>query len=276
MVAHVVPDLRSLSHRWIKSAAVTADLIRPPGTGVVVLAYHRVGGGSALELDLPSSIFADQMAYLADAEEVVALDQAVDDLAAREGPCSVVVTFDDGTADFMDNALPALVEHRVPATYYVSTAFIEEQRPFPDDGLPLSWSALADALSTGLVTVGSHTHTHAVVDKLSPAELDGELRRCSDLIEDRLGVRADHFAYPKGVFGGVENEQRLARFHRSAALANCRVNAYGSSHPLRLDRTPIQRSDGMRYFYKKVRGGMRLEGTVRSALNRGRYLRSRH
>jgi peptidoglycan/xylan/chitin deacetylase (PgdA/CDA1 family) len=263
--------LRRSAQSLVKSAASAVDRVSPPPPGVVVLAYHRVGGGSTLELDLEPELFDDQMGHLAESGRVVTLERALEDLTGDSGDDSVVVTFDDGTADFVDHALPSLVEHGVPATYYVATDFIERQRPFPDDGTPLTWSALAEAVSTGLVQVGSHTHRHAVVDKLAPEAVEEELRRCSELIEDRLGVTAADFAYPKGVFGGEANERVIARYHRSAALANCRSNPYGASNALRLDRTPIQRSDGMRFFTRKVSGGLRFEGALRGALNRRRY-----
>ena len=126
-------------------------------------------------------------------------------------------------------------------------------------------------MATGLVTVGCHTHTHAVVDKLTPEQAEEEMRRSTELIEDRLGVPSHHFAYPKGVFGGEANEAVIARYCRSAALAECGVNPPGATDRLRLRRSPIQQSDGWRYFEKKVAGGMGLEGTVRNLLNRSRY-----
>jgi peptidoglycan/xylan/chitin deacetylase (PgdA/CDA1 family) len=135
----------------------------------------------------------------------------------------------------------------------------------------MTWTALAEAVSTGLVTIGSHTHSHAVMDKLAPDVADRELRVSAELISDRLGVAAEHFAYPKGVFGGAPNERRVARYYRSAALADCGVNMPGSTNPLRLDRTPIQRSDGMAFFRRKVSGGLRVEGELRTRLNRRRY-----
>ena len=42
-----------------------ADRLRPPPRGAVVLIYHRVGGGSAVELDLPVQQFSRQMEQLA-------------------------------------------------------------------------------------------------------------------------------------------------------------------------------------------------------------------
>ncbi len=254
-----------------KSAAAAFDVARPPAPGVVVLAYHRVGGGTKLELDVPTDVFADQMSYLDRTQAAETLDNCVTALADSSGPTAVAVTFDDGTADFVDNALPALVANRIPATYYIATQFVEEQRPFPDDGLPITWAGLEEALSTGLVSIGSHTHSHAVLDKLSPSAVDDELQRSKGLIEDKLGVTPHHFAYPKGVFGGTLNEAQVARHHRSAALANSGVNRYGATNPMRLDRTPIQQSDHMSFFRKKTDGGLRLEGQMRTLLNRRRY-----
>ncbi|MEZ5409748.1 MAG: polysaccharide deacetylase family protein [Acidimicrobiales bacterium] len=185
----------ALARRGIKMAAAVVDRARPPGAGLVVLAYHRVGGGSTLELDLTPRQFEEQIAHLADEGKAVSLDKGLASLAADRAQPGVAVTFDDGTADFMEHALPVLVAHRVPATYYVATRFIDEQKSFPDNGRPLSWSALADAMATGLVTIGSHTHTHAVMDKVTVGGAAEELRRAVDLIGEHLGVVADHFAY---------------------------------------------------------------------------------
>src|SRR5262249_55965140 len=144
-------------------------------------------------------------------------------------PQDVVVTFDDGTADFADAALPVLVEHQIPVTLYLATAFVEEQRPFPDDGQPLTWAALRDACSTGLVDVASHTHTHAVLDRLPPGRVADELDRSRRLIEDRLGRPCADFAYPKAVAPSEAADAQVRARFRSAALAGTRANRAGQT-----------------------------------------------
>ncbi len=257
----------------MKIASLAMDVVRPPQRGLMVLAYHRVGGGTGLQLDLEPSVFDDQMAWLAAEREVMTLDAGVARVAGSmpDGPDPVVITFDDGTVDFIEHALPILVRHDLPATYYIATEFIDEQRPFPDDGPPMSWAALAEAVATGLVTIASHTHSHAVLDKLTPEQADAELSRARGLIQDRLGVSGDHFAYPKGVFGGTEVETVVARHHASAALAANGCNPYGATNPLRLERSPIQRSDSPRFFRSKVDNGLRFEGQMRNRINARRY-----
>jgi peptidoglycan/xylan/chitin deacetylase (PgdA/CDA1 family) len=257
----------------LKVASAAFDTVRRPAPGLVVLIYHRVGRRTPVEVDLPGDLFDEQLAFLAAEATVVTLSEGLARLADPEAEREplVAVTFDDGTADFAEVAVPSLVHHRVPATLYVATEFLESQRPFPDDGAPLSWGALRDTLSTGLVEVGSHTHGHALLDRLPAERIDDELDRSIGLIEEHLDRPARHFAYPKAVMGSPAADAAVRARFESAAIAGTCVNAYGATDPYRLARSPIQVSDGMRWFERKVAGGMGLEDTLRRALNRRRY-----
>ena len=85
------------------------------------------------------------MAFLATETTVVTLTDGLARLADAGAPREpmVAVTFDDGTADFAEVALPVLVEHRVPVTLYVATDFVERGIAFPDDGAPLTVAGAA-------------------------------------------------------------------------------------------------------------------------------------
>ena len=163
---------------------------------------------------------------LTESTDVVRLEAALEELdgprpSSRRRPV-VVVTFDDGTDDFVDVALPILERHRIPVTMYLATAFIDDGSAFPDGGRPASWSALTDACATGLVDIGSHTHRHRLLDRLPSVEVADELDRSIDLIGDRLGRTAVDFAYPKAVFGSPEADGAVRQRFRSAALAGTR------------------------------------------------------
>lgn len=256
--------------KWLFAAA---DAVRRP-QGLVVLIYHRVGARTPVSVDLPRPLFAEQLGALIAGWAPVTLDDAAAFLAdpvPPPGPPPVCLTFDDGTADFVEEALPELVTHGVPATLYVATDYIEVGRPFPDDGRPASWAGLRDALSTGLVTIGSHTHTHRLLDRVGGAEAAEELDRSIGLIEDRLGVACTHFAYPKALPGSPAAEEEVRRRFRTAALGGTRPNPYGSTDVHRIRRSPVQVSDGMRWFRRKAAGGMALEDGVRTLRNRRRY-----
>src|SRR6266566_6244238 len=266
-------DARGLALKAVKWSAASADRIVPPPRGVVLLQYHRVGGRAPVEIDLPPARFEEQMALVADEQRATTLDRALELLGGTAVPerDPVVVTFDDGTADFDDCAVPVLVRYGIPVVLYIATSYIENQLSFPHDGVPLSWTALRDLTTTGLVTPGSHTHTHALLDRADDSFVADELDNSIGLLEDRLGVAARHFAYPKGVAGSPTAAEAVQRRFASAALADVGVNRYGRTNPYRLARSPIQDSDGMRWFTRKLHGGLALEGTVRRALNHRRY-----
>src|SRR6476660_7517026 len=98
---------RSALQRVVKSAAMAADVVRPPRRGIVVLLYHRVGRRTASEVDLPTDLFDAQLEALAATGRVAPLDACLDALAAPQpldATDAIAITFDDGTADFVDIA----------------------------------------------------------------------------------------------------------------------------------------------------------------------------
>jgi peptidoglycan/xylan/chitin deacetylase (PgdA/CDA1 family) len=270
---------RRALRRTVKAAAAAVDGVWSPAPGAVVLLYHRVGGGTGLQMDMSLDLFEQQMAELAATRRVVPLNAALDWLdagsSADVGAAPVVVTFDDGTSDFVDSALPVLVRYGLPVTVYVATWFIEEQERFAHGALPVSWTALADACDTGLVSVGSHTHRHRLLDRASRAEVVGELDRSIDLIGERLGRRPLDFAYPKALAARGQNASEVRNRFRSAAIAGTRANPVSNTDVYLLARSPIQSSDGMSWFRRKVAGGLGLEDSLRATANRVRYARAR-
>jgi peptidoglycan/xylan/chitin deacetylase (PgdA/CDA1 family) len=255
----------------VKAAASAADVVRPAAPGLVILLYHRVGGRSRSGVDLPSALFDEQVAELVEARRIVTLDEGLERIRRDHlDDWPVVLTFDDGTADWVDEALPVLERHGAPATFYVATDFVESRRPFPGDATPISWSGLGELASSGLATIGSHTHSHALLDRVDGRLAATELDRSTELLAERLGIDCGHFAYPKALLGSPAAEGEVRARFRSAVIAGTRANGH-DANPFRLHRTPIQVADGMRWFRRKAIGGMHLEDSARGLLNRRRY-----
>jgi peptidoglycan/xylan/chitin deacetylase (PgdA/CDA1 family) len=251
----------------VDSLGRPVDAVRAQGTEprLVTLIYHRAGGRTLSPVDLSNDALAEQLDMLAASGRVVTLDEGLLRLGSprrQDGPPSIVITVDDGTADWPDVLMPALVERGLPATFYVSTDFVERRLPFPDDGAPVSWDGLADMLSTGLATIGSHTHTHRVMNDLADGEARDEVDRSIELIEDRLGVTPHHFAYPKAVAPSPAAEVAVRRRFTSAVLAGNRAAQVGDDVH-RLGRHALTVADDEESLRRKVDGGMLLEGWLR-------------
>ena len=251
--------VEALARKGTKAAVAPLGVFSRRRRGdLVILLYHRVGKGAG-EIELPAAELDRQLEHLAEHERVVALDHALED---RDGG-GVVVSFDDGSRDFADGALPLLEKHRVPAVLYVATGMIAEE-----GGEGLAWSQVEDAVASGLVTIGSHTHSHADLSRADEWTSEDEMRRSKQLIEDRLGVACRHFAYPWAV-GSTAADRAARRLFDSAALYAWRTNRLGRTDHHRLGRTPVLASDGPMFFRAKVRGMLDGESVVYRVLRRG-------
>ena len=253
----------SVFRRLSKAAVLPLGIHQRRRRGdLVILLYHRVGVGNR-EIDLSAEAFERHVRYLAERDRVLSLDQALTDGDAG----GVVLTLDDGYRDFYDHVLPTLVRHQVPALLYLATGLVDGEGE-EADGDRLVWTQLEEAVSTGLVTVGSHTHSHANLSRGGMTTAREEMRRSKELIEDRLGRGCRHFSYPWGV-GSEAAQLEARRCFDTAALDAWRTNRRGRIDPYRLGRTPVLRSDGWVFFRAKVNGGLDQEALLYRALGRG-------
>jgi peptidoglycan/xylan/chitin deacetylase (PgdA/CDA1 family) len=77
---------------------------------------------------------------------------------------------------------------------------LEEQVTLPEDELKdrmLSWDQIRSMGRDG-ITFGSHTMTHPAVSQLTKSQLEIELGESKQMLEQRIGGLAVHFAYPFG------------------------------------------------------------------------------
>lgn len=86
------------------------------------------------------------------------------------------------------------------------------------DNIVLTWDELAEMLSSGLVTVGSHTQSHPMLTKIPTEEVRQELLESKNLIEQHLSTSVNHFSYPHSAYNmEIANELRLIGY-QSATL----------------------------------------------------------
>ena len=129
----------------------------------------------------------------------------LDDVLAGKGRRGkrVVLTFDDGTADFIEYALPVLEEFKFTATLFIVAGLIGKSRlwlarpgqealrevplmPAPD---------LRDLHARGF-TIASHSMMHPSLPSLSPEEAAKEAVHSRELLSDMVGGPVMWFAYP--------------------------------------------------------------------------------
>ena len=265
----------SFPRRALKATAHLADRLSAPERGIVIAIYHRVGAAGGGQMNLDPAVFSDQIAWLRDNRRIISLDQAVAELAAARADATpldpaVVLTFDDGTADWLDVVAPILVAHDAPATFYLTTAYTDGTQPLPDGEAALSWTGVEELAATGIATIASHTHTHVLLDRLAPSAIAEELDRSIDLIGDHLGAAPRHFAYPKALPPSPAADSAVRERFDSAVLAGTRANS-ATADLHQLSRSPIQAADDERDAHAKFDGGLGFEDALRRRINTIRY-----
>lgn len=172
---------------------------------LAVLTYHSLDTSGSVVSVAPEA-FAAQMSALAEAGfRGVSLGEAFTYREERNAwpERSVVLTFDDGYANFYEAALPALARHGFTATVFVVSGHVGGRNDWepPPAGLGLrpmlSWSQLAEMSSAG-IEIGAHTRRHKDLRQLSTLEAQVEIGGSRVEIEDRLGRSVESFAYPFG------------------------------------------------------------------------------
>jgi len=99
-----------------------------------ILMYHRVlRDADPLTGDVDARVFDVQMQALARYFNVLPLSEAAARLGDGTLPArAACVTFDDGYLDNVEIALPILQRHRVPATFFIASGFLDGGRMFND------------------------------------------------------------------------------------------------------------------------------------------------
>jgi peptidoglycan/xylan/chitin deacetylase (PgdA/CDA1 family) len=198
------------------------------GLRVPILMYHEVAGrpDTRSRLAVPPASFAAQLAYLRDAGfSTITFAQAAAALA--DGGVlpdrAVVLTFDDGFADFHREALPLLSRYGFTATVFVTTGWIADAGRHSAGNRPgqmLCWTQIREAVAAG-VEIGAHSHAHPQLDQLKQGRLEDELATSKALLEDGIGRAVPSLAYPFGYSSArVRRTVRSTGYSYACAVAN--------------------------------------------------------
>ena len=169
--------------------------------------YDRLG----FALSVTPSDFAAQMDWLAaNGYHTVTMQDLVAYLSGVHGLPSkpIVLTFDDGYADFYTTALPILRSHEFTAVSYVVSGFIGWQ-------YYMSAAQIVEAQNAG-IEIGSHTVGHVNLTSVSNDWLRYQLVASKRALETLLGRSVVSFCYPSGRFGAREMAAVQAVGYQSA------------------------------------------------------------
>jgi peptidoglycan/xylan/chitin deacetylase (PgdA/CDA1 family) len=189
--------------------------------------YHSIDRSGSL-ISVSPDRFCQQMEWLRTwGWKTVTLSEAFGPSRPESGR-AVVLTFDDGFANFYTEVFPLLRQFGMTATVFLVTDFVggraewhARDRDVVEGivaSLPatvgdraahldrlgrlagepmLSWSQIREMSEAG-IEFGGHTASHAFLPHLSPARTEEEIRRNMAALADALVAAPRFFAYPYG------------------------------------------------------------------------------
>jgi len=218
-----------------------------------VLMYHKINDDEGNPLSVPVSLFDEQMAQLSElGYAVVGLDAVLAHYIDGKPlpPRAVLITFDDGYRDNLENALDVLRRHGYPAVLFVPIGFLDTSLPLPHEehlaqrgvlNRTLDWRDLPE-LERGGIRVEAHGISHRPLADLELDEAAREIALSKLRLEDALGRPVRAFAYVKGSEAHYKPVHLSLLRQAGYDLAFTSVSGANSSHtdPLRLHRYNVE------------------------------------
>lgn len=189
---------------------------------VPILMYHEVVelGPSSSYMNHHISInpkkFEQQMRFISENNyKTVFMRDLADNIRANqlEPRKTVALTFDDGTQDFYDTALPLLKKYNIRATLYANPGF---------DGTNerMTHTMIREISESGLVEIAAHTMLHINLTKVEAEEVHEEVFASKAVLEYITGIPVLSFAYPFGEYTDAAIETIMSAGFQSAVIAN--------------------------------------------------------
>lgn len=198
----VIPALIIL---LVTIAALFLSLVHPFRPIANILLYHSISDHDSGDpsLVIAKKHFARQMKYIFEhGYEPVFLSCVIQ--THKEGkniPSNwIVLTFDDGKADFYSAVYPLLKAYGFKVVLFVSPGRLEPSNEF------CTWAQLKEMKNSGLVEIGAHGLYHDPLTRLSPPEAEYRLARSKAILEEKLGGKITLMAYPYGAFSDQVRE----------------------------------------------------------------------
>lgn len=163
-----------------------------------VLLYHCISASPQSNSDTPvlsKAIFEKQLKYLNQYQYKTVFFSEVIDRRKKglEIPRNwVVLTFDYSEKDFYTQVYPLLKKYQCKAVIFVVAGFIDT------DSVNLTSDELSLMQKDGWVEIGSHSLYHLPLTCLDPNEAKKRLELSKKILENKLELKIQAFAYPYG------------------------------------------------------------------------------
>ena len=204
--------LKSVVRKGVRSFVLSVlGTFKRPAPYVYILNGHMVDWHH--DNDADGERFAKQLAELHKYCDFVNFEDAVRMIVNQEKVerCTVAFTFDDGWRDCYTQIAPQLEKYGVNAMFFINpnfadaadnndVAYIENftvNTTKSPGKHPMTWAQIKELQDRGFL-FGAHTLDHYCINDNNIEELEHQIGDCRKVMEEKLGVPCEFFAFPYG------------------------------------------------------------------------------
>jgi len=217
---------------------------------VPIIMYHSIDKNDAISrLSVSPESFKRQMYFLKRHNYNVIRLEDMPELVQKNHfpPKTISITFDDGYENNYTHAYPVLKELGLPATIFIVPMLVGREGY-------LTWDQIIEMSESGIISIGSHSMTHAYLPGLPEQRLRIEIDDSKRSIESHIKRPVYAFSYPTGGFDEHVRE-RVRQAGYKIAVGTNPGRTYPKHDIYAMKRLRISKtSDNMAVFFIETSG----------------------
>lgn len=134
----------------------------------------------------------------------------------------ILITFDDGYEGVYQFAFPVLKALNIKFTVFIISSFISDEANRKTNSWNFGWrpetyhlskKMITEMLKSGLLTLGSHTHSHQMFKEISEKEIEQEISSSLQFLKKEYHQDITSFSYPGGYIGNEKTTFETIKRH---------------------------------------------------------------
>lgn len=194
--------------------------------GIHILNSHYVTT-NILNQERDYQIFEKYLRYLQSVGKLVNVDDATNSILNKNIPedeLQIAFTFDDGYEECYTIIAPLLEKYGCRGAFFINANYIDSNEEYQtgfnkrvalETKKPMNWEQVIDLHKRGHL-IGSHNLDHTNFAELSKEEIEFQLKRNKQILEDKLNYNCEYFAWTYGHPHHLSNESLdlIEKYHK--------------------------------------------------------------
>jgi len=165
-----------------------------PDKGVIAIMYHRFNENKYPSTNIRNEIFLEHLNEINNSKfEFISFSKFSEIIKSKMEKNYLLLTIDDAFESFYLNAWPVLKKRKIPFILFVSTREVGKYNY-------MTWDQIKEIESSGLATIGNHSHSHEYLIDWEDKEIKNDLEKSIEIFKEKLGYSPKLFSYPFGEY----------------------------------------------------------------------------